>query len=254
MTDDATMRFRLQQVIAYRQVRAAVRAGAGHTLINALIMLGLTYFLYTAVGADSIVLTYGAIGLAELAVGLWKKFAPSVEAVLADGLILLAFGGFALGRFVLAWQGVINGPANPISVFLGLWWIHSAVGSFRAYGGLRRAFPERPPADQIAWFDDLIYEIRTADPETDAAAVDLPTRPKWKVKLLGSTAFFVAAKGDAVVVAGAVDFEIVRERAEQGTGRRKALLRLYADQYPEFPIDDASWANYQAWAAGHARR
>jgi len=251
MTDDATMRFRLQQVASYRQVRAAVRAGASHTLINALIWLGITALLYEAIGPSPVVFIQFAIGLGELGVGVWKKFYPTVEAVLVDGLILVAFGGFVLGRQIIAWQGIINWPVSPISVFLGLWLLHGALNSFRGYAALRRAFPDRPSADQIAWFDDLVREIRASTPVTEADAIDLPTKPKLKAKLLGTTAFFVGTKDDTVFVAGPFDFELARERTDPGTGRRKARLRVYDQEYPEFALDDAGWANYQRWAGAN---
>jgi hypothetical protein len=246
------LRARLQQMAGYRQICQLVRARAGHTLVNALIWLGLTYYLFTAIGPHPMLLGYLALGVAELLVGLWKKFAPSVEAVLADGLILLGFAGFILARQVLAWQGVINWPVNPISILFGVWWLSDAFNSIKTYGALRRAFPDRPTRDQIAWFNDLVREIRAADPETDDAAVDLPTLPHWKAKLLGSTAFFVTAHDDSVLVAGPGEFVIHREGEDRGTGLRRAVLQVHGQAFPAFEIDDASWANYAKWRAANA--
>jgi hypothetical protein len=245
--DDAEMRLRLQRMVAYRHVCASVRAGATHTLVNAAIMLGLTYAIYTATGPDPILIPYLCIGLAELAVGVWKKWRPSIEAVVVDGLVLGCFGLSILGREFLAWQGIINWRVSPISVLLGIWWTMDAVKTIRAYGDLRRAFPERPSAELTAWFDDLIHEIRAADPQTDDLALDLPTSPKMRAKLFGSTAFFVPVRGDAVIIAGPDEFDIRREKTDHGTGYRMARLRLHGERYPEFEIDDASWENYQKW-------
>jgi hypothetical protein len=246
------LRARLQQMAAYREICQAVRSGAGHTLFNAVLWLALTFYIYNAMGPHPWLLVYAALGLAELFVGLWKKFAPSVEAVLADGLVLLGFGGFILIRSFLAWQGIINWPFSPISVLLGVWWLSDAYNSFKGYGALRRAFPERPTRDQISWFNDLIAEIRAADPRVDELAVDIPSTPHWKGKLLGSTAFFVPMRGESVLVAGPGEFDILRENEDHGTGSRRAVFRLHGQPFAEFAIDDASWTNYQKWLAAHA--
>lgn len=249
--DEHELRARLQQMAGYREVCQAVRAGAGHTLFNAAIWLGLTALLYQALGPHPWVFVYLALGLAELFVGLWKRQAPTVEAVLADGVVLLGFGGFVLLRQYLAWQGLARGPVNPLSVFLGLWWLYDAVNAFKAYAALRRAFPERPSRDRIAWFNDLVREIRAADPQTDEAALDLPTAPHWKAKLLGSTAFFVTARGESVLIAGPGQFEVHREGEDHGTGNRAAVLLVHGHAFPAFRIGDASWDNYRKWQAAY---
>jgi hypothetical protein len=249
MTDEITMRARLQNVAAYRELCRAIRSGATHTLVNALIWLGLTAMLYQAFGPDPIVLAYLALGVAEVGVGLWKKARPTLESVLVDGLIVLGFGAFSLGRQFLAWQGLINWPISPISIILGIFWLTDAFRAFRTYGDLRRAFPERPSPEHIAWFDDLVHEIQVSDPHTDPLALDLPTRPHWRAKLLGGIAFFVADNGTVWLV-GPDDFALRREKADRGTGYRRAVLSIGSERYPEFEIDDASWANYQNWMAG----
>lgn len=249
MTDDDNMRFRLQQVLAYRHLQAAVRAGATHTLINAVIWLGLTVMLFQG---DPILLAYLGLGLAELAVGLWKKVWPTLEAVLADGLVVAGFGLCILGRQLLVWQAGV--AVQPISLFLGCWLLYSSWGSFRAYGALRRAFPERPAPEVIRWFDDLIYEIRHADPSTDDQALDLPSKPPWKAKLLGTTAFFVAKKGSEVVIAGPFDFGLVPQDHHDGESHVRVRLHLYDRASKPFDLDDASWANYRKWMASYSNQ
>jgi hypothetical protein len=160
------------------------------------------------------------------------------------------FAGWNLG-----WQGLAmaNGVrANPVILLLGGYMLVGAVGRFRDYRALRKLFADRPSRDQIAWFDDLAREIRTADPELDDQAIDLPTTPHLKAKLLGATAFFVSTRGDAAVVAGPGEFEIARDPKDPGTGRRKAWLRVYDRDYPPFQIADASWANYEKWVRANA--
>ncbi|MBX9584892.1 MAG: hypothetical protein K2X87_31695 [Gemmataceae bacterium] len=253
MTDDEVMRLRLQQVAAYRQVCAAVRAGAGHTLFNAALMGALTFLVSQAPGAQPLVLLYAAFAAGELAVGLWKKARPSIDAVLVDGLLVGGFGLAVLGRQVLAWQGVAwAGRVNPISIAFGVWMMVDAVRTLRVYADLRRVFPTRPTRDQIAWFDDIAAETRAAAPQADDRAIDLPTRPHLKGQLLGSTAFLASTRGEEVWVAGPETFEITRHPEDTGTGRRPASLRVYGQEYPPFDIDDASWDNYQRWVKANA--
>src|SRR6185437_11472954 len=88
MAEDFIMRMRLQEVLAYRQLQSTVRSGANRTLFNAGILLFLDYVIYLARGLDPFVVIYSILALLEFAVGLWKKFFPTLEAVLVDGFVL----------------------------------------------------------------------------------------------------------------------------------------------------------------------
>ncbi len=57
----------------------------------------------------------------------------------------------------------------------------------------------------------------------------------------------MANSGNSVLIMGPNDFTLVREKNDRGTGRRKALLRVDGEAYPEFDLDDASWSNYANW-------
>jgi hypothetical protein len=243
------MRARLQTVAAYRELRRNVARGGLENVFFALLMLGLAYYTFRpgAGGIMAIVfLLYVGLAAAELAVGLFKLLFPSAEGVLLDAFILLLFAGWNLG-----WQGLAvaaGARAEPVFIFLGLFMLFGAFSRFKAYGELRRLFAERPDPEHIAWFDDLVREIQMSDPLTDELALDLPTKPHWKAKLLGGTVFFVALNG-AVWVAGADDFVLRREKTDRGTGRRRAHLSIHGEAYPDFEISDASWANYTKWLA-----
>ena len=242
MSDDAIMRLRLQNVAAYRELRRSVQKSGRENVLFALLMLFLAYISFqpNAGGFAAIIFV---LAMAEFAVGLFKVLVPTAEGVLLDGFILLMFAG---------WQGLrLAGgvPLNGVMVALALYMLFGAFGRFKNYSILRRLFAERPSADHLAWFDDLVREIQASDPDTDELALDLPTRPRWKAKLLGGTAFFVAVGGGAVWVAGPDDFTLRREKVDRGTGRRKALLRVHGEEYPEFDLDDASWTNYIKWLA-----
>jgi hypothetical protein len=249
MSDELMMRARLQHVAAYRELRRSVQRSGRENVLFALLMLGLAYYMFQLNGALTIVfLLYVGLALAELGAGLLKALFPSAEGVLLDAFILLLFAGWNIGWQALA-MAVPGGRPNPVILLLGLYMFFGAFGRFKAYGQLRRLFAERPSPEHIAWFDDLVHEIQASDPHTDQLALDLPTRPHWKAKLLGNTAFFVATGGNTVWIAGVDEFVLKREKSEHGTGRRKALLRIHGEAYPEFDLEDVSWANYTKWLA-----
>jgi len=254
MTDDAMMRMRLQRVVAYRALCQSVRSSGRTNVFFALLMLYIAYSMFqlrppNAGGQlnqlDIVTLLYGGLAVAELLVGIFKWFAPSAEGVLFDAIILVLFVCVMLVR-VMAFGG---GQPNVFTIVIGGYLGFIAISKFKNYIDLRKLFADRPSREQIAWFDELIHEIRAATPETDDLAIDLPTKPHWKAKLFGSTAFFVAVNGKAVWVTGPGEFDLARERKEHGTGKRRALLTIHGQHYPEFPISDASWANYQKWLA-----
>jgi hypothetical protein len=252
MSDEIMMRARLQHVAAYRELRRSVQRSGRENVFFALIMLGLAYYTFRPNAGwfgDLVFFLYVGLALAEFAVGLFKVLHPSAEGVLLDAFVLLLFAGWNIG-----WQALImalNVPrfGGPVILFLGLYMLFGAFGRFKAYGQLRRLFAERPSPEHIAWFDDLVHEIQTSDPHTDQLALDLPTRPHWKAKLLGGTAFFVATGGNTVWIAGPDEFVLKREKSDHGTGRRKAILRIQGAPYPEFDLEDVSWANYTKWLA-----
>lgn len=247
MTDDVQMRVQLQRVAVYRELCRAVRRTGRENVVFAAIMGALAYISWQA-GANKFVLAIYAVLIGcELAVGFFKWAFPSAEGPLLDGLVLLLFAVVNFGFQLLAAQA--GRPLNPVIILFGLLLLAQAVNRFRFYGHLRRLFADRPSPEHIAWFDGLAAEIRAADPQADDLALDLPTGPQWKVKLLGGTAFFVGRRGGAVWVAGPDDFELLREKADHGTGRRRAMLKVFGHPYPEFEIADATWANYQRWRA-----
>lgn len=251
MTDDFEMRMRLQQVAAYRELCRGVRRSGRANVLFAGVMILLASVVTQQGQAPPLVLgLFGILIVGELLVGLFKWLVPSAEGVLLDGLVLLAFAAF---NFLLEFLRFQAGQGlNPVIIFLGLFMLMGAIGRFKVYGQLRRLFAERPSAEHIAWFDDLVEEIRNADPQTDELTLDLPTRPHWKAKLLGRTVFFVSKRDQTVWIAGPNDFELQREKEDHGTGRRRAWLQIHGQPYPEFEIADASWSNYQKWRAAYA--
>jgi hypothetical protein len=246
MSDDFEMRLRLQKVAAYRELCRGVRRSGRENVVFATIMLFLAYLVYENGFAPPLVITiYVVLAGGELLVGLFKWLAASAEGILLDGLVLLVFASFNLYIAYDCFQN--NRPINPVIIFLSLFMLMGALKQFRTYTQLRYLFADRPSAEHMAWVDDLVREILSAEPQSDELVLDLPTGPHWKAKLLGKTVFFVARRGGAIWIAGPDDFELLREKTDHGTGKRKALLKIHGVPYPDFEITDASWSNYQKW-------
>ncbi len=252
MTDDFLMRFRLQQVLAYRELCRHIRSSGRSNVLFAILFFAFAYYAFrpNAAGfAAIVVLVYGGLALAEIGVGLFKWLFPSAEGILFDALLLLLFAGLNIGVQGVAFA--LGVKPDTIGLVLGVILLLSAFRRFKNYMDLRKAFAERPTAEQIRWFDDLIYEIRHADPATDDQALDLPTRPHWKAKLLGTTAFFAATSGNDVLVAGPWDFGLAPDERSEGHSHVRVHLHIHDRAYKPFDIDDASWANYRKWMASH---
>jgi len=249
MTDDTEMRLRLQQVAAYRELCRGVRRSGRDNIVFAALMAFLAYMVWKGGPNAFLLVFYGILIGSDLAVGLYKWAFPSAEGHLFDGLVLLLFAGVNLGFQFLGIQG--GGRPNPIIILFGLLILSQAINRFRYYAQLRRLFAVRPSAEHMAWFDDLVREIHAADPEFDDLALDLPTSPRWRAKLLGSMVFLVTSRGDEALVVGPEDLEIRREKIDRGSGRRRAVIRIDGIPYPEFEITNASWANYQKWRAAY---
>ncbi len=241
VADAAMMRFQLQKVAAYRELCRAVRRSGRENVIFAAIMIGFVSYMWPNASWTLL----GIIVASELFVGLLKWVWPSAEGFLLDGFVLLMFSAYNLWYLFDGFQK--RGQIGIGAAFLAAFMLNGAINRFKTYRQIGRLFAERPSSEHMAWFDELIREIRAADPQSDELALDLPTRPKWKAKLLGSNAFFVSVRGSAVWIAGPDDFEILREKVDGGTGLRRGFLRIYDRSYPEFDIDDATWANYLKW-------
>ena len=194
--DGDRMRAALRHVADYRELCAKVRKSGGKSLVFGGVMLFFWYQMFYGTAEQESVLSALHLGLAvlELGAGVVNRFLPSAEGVLFDGLVLAAFGGANLYRQYLASQGLVpNVPRGPNWVFIafGVYWLLQGVRHVRGYAALRGKFAERPSATHVRWFDDLLREVRASDPESDPQALDLPTKPRLKAKLLGDTALFL---------------------------------------------------------------
>ncbi len=248
--DSAELQLRLQQVLAYRDLCRHVRRSGRENFFFAAIFAIFAAMAWQNGRNDFILLLYTIFIAAELLIGLYKWFFPSAEGVLFDVLILLAFAG--LNGLVGFLQFQIGIGPNPVLAFLVAIMLLGAWRQWQQYRVLRVLFAERPSRQHLRWFDELVQEIRQADPQSDELAVDLPTQPHLKAKLLGELAFCVDRRSGDIQIVSVHDFHIERDPVDQGTGRRPAQLHIGGIVFPPFQIDDASWDNYQRWKQQYA--
>lgn len=236
----------LRNVGAYRHLRQHVRRKANWSLVFGAIMLAVWWMAFGGKFNDPFSIIYFVLAVIELGSGLVNMLFPSAEGVLIDGLVLFGFGAANLTRAALIY---LNNPGRIdwFYVVLGAYWVFSGFNVIRSYAGLRRAFAVRPTAAHIRWFEELMRDVRTADPEADATALDLPARPPVRGKLLGDTAFFLQAGSDELMIA-ARD-EVLIERVPPKSPERDPVgyLVVQGQEVGEFPLDSDNWRNYAAW-------
>ena len=243
--DITEMRAVLARVAAYRGVCEAVRRGANHTLFNGFLFLGLTAFIYNQFGFHPILLTNAAIGVGEILVGLWKKLRPSPEGVLVDALLQIAFAISIGVRPLLGW-GI-----HPVSIFIGVWVLVDGVRTIQAYQALNRAFVERPTREQLAQVRALAREVIDADPSVDQSALDFPARPPLKARLLGGVVLFADVRTGNLFLVERPSLRLVRTGGDRHPDH--AVLIVDGEEWGEFPVDSATWANYVRWQPEAAR-
>lgn len=255
MTDDPDLRppdadeqrAALYHIIGYRQLRRSIRGSGTGSLVWGLIMLALWYVAFYQTNRAGTVLgmIHLALAAGELTAGLWKKLYPAPEAHLFDGLVLLGFAG---ANGLRIWDAMQAGrkPSALAGVF-GVMMLLSAVQHFRQYAALRRSRFRRPGGEQLRWFDDLLAEVKGADPEFDPHSLDLPARPPLRAKLLGDTALVMGPQDDDPAVLTRADLRIDREAPAAGERLPTGHLSLFGEHTTSFPLDEYNWKNYAAW-------
>jgi hypothetical protein len=245
-----------RQVVAYRAIIKHISHSANGTLVWGAIMSALWVMRYNRLPGQPAwnelpwyLYLHFALAASELVIGLWKKIAPSPFTFLLDAALLL---GFAAVNGLYAYARYQRGIVDPISIGLAAYMLFLAYQQFQAWVQVNRALVYRPSREQLAKFDELVRDVRRADPEADPHALSLRTRPGWKALLLGDIAFFVASTSDVVVAhKEEVDLEIETDEGEANgpDGSRPAVLWLPGGQFGPFPLDPRNAANFVAWKA-----
>ena len=240
---------------AYKELCDKVRRSATGGLIFGALMLLIWYLMPDGQKYKTFGLIYLGLAALEFTAALWNKFTPSAEGILFDGIVLIVFGGSNLVRQYLIWSGQLPGPrggSHMIWVLFGLWMLFQGWGHIRSYFQVRRAFGAlRPTREHLRWYNDLIREVRQADPSADPTALDLPTKPPLRGKLLGDTAVFLQPNGEVLIASRRrVEIEPVAGKGDQPV----AELTIEGDDFGRFPLDPDNWRNYAAWkgAGGQA--
>ena len=237
----------LRRVALYRELCQRVRRSSTMTLIFGAIMLAVWSAVIPNGRQFSIFGTiFLCLAILEFGTGLLNRFWPSAEGVLLEGAVLVAFGSWNVARELMIWQGIIQGgQVQVLFLAFGVWWIFQGLQTCRSYFQLRVLFAQRPSAEHLRWFDDLLKEIRESDPRTDALALRLPTEPYISAKLLGENAFFLYPDGD-VVILGREEVYLERDATKNP---EKPIGYLILAGYPmrPFPLSQANWDNYVNW-------
>lgn len=245
--DPEEARYILRRVAAYRSLCESVRKGSTGALVLGGIMLAVWWFLLGAVQFEWYGIVYLVLASLEFGSGLLNRLFPSAEGVLLGAVVLLAFGLWNVVRYVLAWQKIILVPGGNEIIFavLGAMWTLQGFRQVQNYLRIRREFAERPTGAQIRWFNDLLREIKFADPKVDAQAVFFDTRPSMTGKLLGDTAFFVEPGDQTIIVSRR---EVRLEREDRGPDRPpRGHLTISGIDFAPFPLGTRTWENYVAW-------
>ena len=240
------MRATLARVSIYRKVCEGVRASSGHTLFNGCFFLGIAYLNYNMMGNKFHFILLGPIiiGTLEILLGLWKRIKPSPECVLLDAILQAGFVlSIAIREYLMIQKGFIQQP-GVFAIVIGLWVAYDAFNTFSYYLQLRRLFVERPTAAHVAYVDDLSSEIEFSVPENDPTALDIPSKPRLKAKLMGDVAFLLELESRELFLCSRRELDI--ERESRG-GTTYGVLTILREEYPPFPLDSASWNNYANW-------
>ena len=239
----AETRAMLRNVGAYRAVVGAVRGSAWGSLAFGAFFTGIWYFaIPDNQKTNTFGLLYLGLGVLEFTVGLLNLARPTLEGILFDGVVLVVFGVQSAARNLLEF-----GAASPW-LLLSAYWVYSGVQRCRNYFQIRRAFPVRPTAANLRWFNDMIRDVRQADPASDPTALDLASKPPLRAKLIGDSAFLVASGTDDLIILAADELYLIPTSYE-GDERQvtRAYLPLDGVAREPFPIDGDNWRNFIDW-------
>ncbi len=239
----AETREMLRNVAAYRAVVGAVRGSAWSSLAFGAFFTGIWYFaIPDNQKTNAFGLLYLGLGVLELTVGLLNLLKPTLEGILFDGVVLVVFGVQSAAR-----QLLLVGAPSPW-LLLSAYWVYSGVQRCRNYFQIRRAFPVRPTPANLRWFNDMIRDVRAADPANDPTALDLASKPPLRAKLIGDSAFLVASGTDDLIILAADEFALIANGFEGDDMRvTTGFLMLQGVSREPFPIDADNWRNFSDW-------
>ncbi|MGL6075999.1 MAG: hypothetical protein ACRC8S_17720 [Fimbriiglobus sp.] len=238
----AEVRSMLRLAAEYRQVCDGVRRSSFHSLFWGALMVGLWYAALPPKMQDTTFgLVFLGLGVVEFTVGLWNYFFPAPEGMLLEGLVLIIFAVNSATKYLIMMK---FSPFLLFAVFMGF----SGIQHIRGYFQIRKLFPIRPSRKNLRWLDELRQDVRYANPEGDPLALDLPTQPPFRAKLLGENAIFLANGTTDLIVLAGQQVRIVPHEAAEGE-IPEATLYFGGEPVSDFTLDPDNWRNYSEWKA-----
>lgn len=239
----------MRKVAAYRKVCDHVRRRGSGALVFGFIMLGLWYFAYVHMNGGKpdwglFSLIHLGLAVLEIGVGLLKRFFPTAEGVLLDGIVLVGFAASNGIRAFLLWQ--VTKRVDWVLVVFAAFWLFQGMNVLRSYAQLIRGLPSRPTREQLRWFNGLLADLRDADPKADQRAMAIPTDPFLTGLLLGDNAFFLDP-ADNVIITARRDVILEAEDSPDPDRPPRGYLTIDGADYPPFKLSRANWENYVAW-------
>jgi hypothetical protein len=132
---------------------------------------------------------YLILGSIQLIVGLRNRFKPSAAGVILDGCLLILIGAWMTAVQLIAMNQGLR--SSWIALAVGPAFIVISIQRFYKYGHAREAFREPPTEEQIAWFDEVIAEIKAAKVAETLDMVEFRAGFLWKGRKLGDVLIFV---------------------------------------------------------------
>lgn len=167
---------------------------------------------------------YLGVGTVYLLIGLHNRYYPSAFGIILDGIMLILLGVWNLSlQAVAVWvqqqPSIFSGVFGAMMIFIGLI-------RFRRYPRVKAAFDDPPSEDQIAWFDDVVKEVRDATPDAAADVFEFRAGLLWKGKRFGDMVIFVDKMDFETLIVDRRDIDFDDKGKTLFGAKRRGSLRI----------------------------
>jgi hypothetical protein len=193
---------------------------------------------------------YLGLGTAELLVGLFNRYQPSAFGIVLDGIMLILLGIWNLT--VLAINLGMGIPPSWFGPIFGAVVILVGVQRIRRYPRVKAAFEEPPTDEQMAWFDDIVKDVREATPDAAGDVVEFRAGLAWKGKRFGDTAIFVDKMDMENLIVDRRDIDWTDKGKALFSIRRNVRLRIGERSFTLAEITPEMLTLLETWRDGAA--